>query len=134
MGVIKQYRLGKLGGPGAQMNPGGVEQPAAKAEPASRVMISADRHYARARFTQPDQAVLAQGESVGRRHRAIIYVTSDQHRVDALRPDGRDQMVKESALSVQQTDPVQGAAKMPVGGVQEPHRPAHYRKPLTVRP
>ena len=65
IGVIEQDRLGKPGHPGAQMNPGGVEQPAAEPEPASRVVVSADRHHPRTRITHPDQPVLAQREGVG---------------------------------------------------------------------
>jgi hypothetical protein len=99
----------------------GVHQPAPEAESPGGVVVAADEDDAGAGLAEAHQRRFAQLDGVERRHGPVVDVAGDEHGVDALGPDRLDQRVQEGRLRVPQVSPVQRAAQVPVGGVQQPH-------------
>ena len=64
--VLQQDRPGQFGDVGAKVHARLVEQAAAEAEPAGRVVIAADQHDPGSGGVQPEQGVLAQLDGVHR--------------------------------------------------------------------
>ena len=104
------------------MHAGGIDQRRAESEPGGRIVIAADHDDPRARITQPDERVLAKQDGIQRRHRPVVDIAADEHRVDPLRTHHPDQGIEELGLGFPQVSAVQRAAEMPVGGVKDAHK------------
>ena len=78
------------------------------------------------------ERLVEQRHRVGRRHGPVVDVAGDQHRVDPALDRGVDQPRQEGALVLEHRLAVQGAAQMPVGGVQQSHRFAVWNGAPTV--
>ena len=97
-------------------------QRAAEPEPDRGVVVAADENHVDPGARERRKRLVEQGDRVGRRHRAVVHVTGDEHGIDTPRHRSLDQPGKERALVRQHRLAVQRAAEMPVGGVQQFHR------------
>jgi len=95
VGVGEHDRPGQRAGPGAQVHARLLQQAAAEPEPTGRVVVAADQHDGGAGVVQPQQGVLAQFDGVDRRHRAVVDVPGDQHRVHLLGAGHVHQVIEE---------------------------------------
>ena len=95
MGVAEHDRPGQRAGPGAQVHARLLQQAAAEPEPTGRVVVAADQDDGGPGVVQPEQGVLAQLDGVHWRHRAIVDVPGDEHRVDLLGAGHLYQVIEE---------------------------------------
>ncbi len=106
---------------GADVDPGGVDEPGADTEPAGRVVVAAGHDDAGPRVPQAEERVVVERDRVDRRHGPVEDVARDEHGVDALLTHDVDEVVEVGGLCVAQVAAVQGAAQVPVGGVEQAH-------------
>ena len=76
----------------------------------------------RAELAQPPQRLVGEPDGVDRRQRAVVEVARDAPPLDPLGARGRHDVLDARRLRGEQRLPVEGAAEVPVGGVQDPHR------------
>ncbi len=90
-----------------------------KPEPRSAIVVARDHDDRQATFlAQLGQYLIQQGHRRCRRHRAVVDVTSNQHRIHALTVDDRQQLLQDMTLVVQQREIVKQPTQMPVGGMK----------------
>jgi hypothetical protein len=104
----------------AQVQPRAREQRGAEAQAGGRVVVARDdddgRHGGQAR-----ERLVGQGDRVHGRKRPVVEVARDDDRVDGGRPRELHEPLDPRRLGVQQARAVEGAAEVPVGGVQDAH-------------
>ena len=127
--VVEHDRIAQRAQVGAQVHAGVRGQRAPEAEPDRRVVVAAGQHDVDRGGGEPGQRLVEQRDRVGRRHRAVVDVAGDEHRVDAPLDGGVDQPAQERALVLEHRLAVQRAAQVPVGGVQQSHRLASMERP-----
>jgi hypothetical protein len=84
-------------------------------------VVAADDDHLGAGAGESRERVVAERHGVDAGQRAVVDVTGHGDHVDALRAHHLDEVVDIARLRVQQVDPVEGATKVPVGGVQHSH-------------
>jgi hypothetical protein len=106
---------------GAQMDAGAVDEPGADTEAAGRVVVAGDHHRRHTEAGEPVQRVVEELDRGQRGHRPVVHITRHDHRVDLALPRDGDEMADELGLRPEHVHPVEGAAEMPVGRVQQSH-------------
>ncbi len=131
--VVEQDRGADVAGVGAQVDAGAVDQPRGEPEPQVGVVVAAGddgRAHASRRAARGSPRTAARRRPAAargrRRHR-------DQHQVDPLGLDGRDQVVDVRRLVLEHPDTQERPAEVPVGGVQDAHAGNGRRREPTVR-
>lgn len=109
---------------GPQMDAGAPDQSRADAQAAGGVVVSGDHHRRHAEVGEPVQGVVEQLDRGQRRHGPVVHVPRHDHRVHGVLPHGGDEVTDELGLGPEHVDPVERAAEMPVGRVQNPQRGA----------
>ena len=87
-------------------------------------MVAAGQHHLRPSFPQLRQRLVQHLDGVRRGQRPVIHVSGDQHEVDPAVPHDLGHLGEDLTLGVQQAGAVEGAADVPVGGVEDQH--AHH--------
>lgn len=104
----------------AQVQTGLREQRTGEAEARGRVMVAGgDEH--RARAGDPDDRFLPQGDGGEWRHGAVVDISCYDDQLDPLTLDEPHEPRHEGALVLQDVDPVEGPAQVPVRGVKHAH-------------
>ncbi len=121
--VGEQDRLTAPRRVGAHMDAGLFQQPRAEPQTARGVVVAAGEDDGGARAGQPGQDLVEQGHDLDAGQGPVVDVTGHDDRVDPLAPDDLDQVVEDRGLRLEQPDPMERAAQVPVGGVEDPHGP-----------
>ena len=96
-----------------------------ESEACGRVVIAAGDHDGRPRIPQVAQRVLEEKERVAGWRGRVEHVARDEHRIHLVITHRLHQRSQHLAERVCGRVPVEGAADVPIGGVQEPHAPNH---------
>jgi hypothetical protein len=121
VGVLQQDRSADLLPAGAEEDPGGVGEPGVEPEPDLRVMVAAGDHDLGAGGRESREGLVGELDGVHRWQRPVVDVSGDHYQVDVLVRDRLEEVVDESSLDRQEPFPVEGAAQVPVGGVEDAH-------------
>ncbi len=105
----------------AQVQARMFQQCRAESQAQGRVVVSAGDDKFDAGLAQPDQGPVKERHRVNRWQGPVVDVPGDQNHIDVFLPDGLQQPVDEFFLCRQQGSPVEGAAQVPIGGVQDTH-------------
>ena len=96
------------------------EQRPGETQAGRRVVIArGDEHRAGAR--DADDSLFPERDRRERWHGSVVDVAGDHHEVDLLALDEPDEPRHEGAMLLQDVDPVEGPAQVPVGGVKHAH-------------
>jgi hypothetical protein len=96
-----------------------------ESEPDGRVVIAARDHDVDGGAGKRRQRFVQQAHRVRRRDGSVIHIAGHEYGVDLALDGQLDQPVQESTLVLEHRLSVQGAAEMPVGRVQQLHRPQY---------
>jgi hypothetical protein len=83
-------------------------------------VVAGDDHH-RAELAQPGQRLVREPDRLDGRQRAVVEVPRDEDRVHRVLARDVREMVDRRRLGVEQRLPVEGAAQVPVRGVQQAH-------------
>ena len=117
---------------GPYVHPGAGEQPTVGAEPDGGVVVAAGDHEGGTGVGDPGDRVVPQLDGLRGRDGPVEDVPAEQDRVHLLLADHLHQVVDPRPVRRSQVRPVQGAAQVPVGGVEQAHATTLGRGPDTT--
>ena len=98
-----------------------TKQPRLEAEPSGRVVVAAGHDHAGTGVVKGGESVAEQRVCGPGRCRRIEHVARDDHHVDRVLPHLGDERTEDFGQSIHGRVAMEGAADMPVGGVQDSH-------------
>ena len=106
---------------GAQVHAGGFEEGCAVAEAAEGVVVAGAEDDVHAGAHEAGECLVEQGGAFGGGDGAVVDVAADEEGVDAFGVHVVEQFVDELLVFAGEGAAVEGAAEVPVGGVQDLH-------------
>ena len=106
---------------GAQVHAGGFEEGGAVAEAAEGVVVAGAEDDVHAGAHEAGECLVEQSGAFGGGDGAVVDVAADEESVDAFGVHVVEQFVDELLVFACEGAAVEGAAKVPVGGVQDLH-------------
>ncbi len=119
--VLEQYGAGHVVGVGAQVDAGVFDQSGVHAESAGRVVVPADHDEGDLQLGKLREDPLEQVDGLQWRDRPVVDVACYGYDVHMFVSYHVDQVLDEEALGGEEGFAVEGAAQVPVRGVQDPH-------------